>query len=695
MGSSEAMYPEISRQASYCPGLSLHSIFDVAALNSMDAGSVASGSIPAPWTAHYVTPKKDPEKGLFAMNDSRDIIRPLLQNTFICAGLLLFPALPIQAQDADDDTWFDQQLNSSGTSSEASGEASDGDAKFRKKTSPTAVFNALIKEYERTPEANLTKRIELLARATKTLPDQSSKAAATLESLQQQKREIITELERAATLSPIEQAIASLAPYRHNFSLDIALNQALLESAFATRIEDLASEAASRDDYESLQSMKDAIQSAGLSNLVLSRIGSLSTDSQNSAILRKWSAALEGQAPLKGERFLIQRALQADEARLGISIQIESKSNKQLAEPMKTSIARQMGDRFTPSSPDLADLLIAIDLSDITISEKVTETMKSSIVPGAIDERENPEFVALVAKYEKAAKLYESAMEAYELQFENWINNRQEGGAVDFQHMKAQAQSKMESIRVAANTAEPGSGSPGAAWAEHAAAQAELRAAEGLEQLSAPQNLPEPVKPAPLHLDILERIYATPSTIVVSKEETPYDYTSQKIDATFNCKGSLAIADASVSPTAKGQFVALSRKRTYTRNLDVNPRDPVVDPGDYSPEAIDSTKDLFLLEFASECAKKIDVLFAEASERYLSIGLESKDPQAVVLALSLKANDERFKLPEDEIRMLTELARNDAVSPNQLRRECLASVARTALASSPDKQSQAITLLRL
>ncbi len=623
----------------------------------------------------------------------RDALPSLLQVAYLCAACLVSPTQVIQAQEADD-VWFDQQLNSENSPNASPGKEDEGGTKFHKKASAPAVFNALIKEYERTPEGNLTKRIELLARATQTRPDHSDEAAATLQSLQLQKKEVITQLESAATLSPIEQAIASLAPYRHNFSLDIALSQALLESAFAARIETLANEAASRDDYAAIQSLKNAIQSAGLSNLVQSRIDPLAKDSQNSAIIRKWSAALNGKAPLKGERFLIQRALQQDDAKLGVAIRIKSESDTKLNSPLETTIARHIGDRFAPSSPDHADLLVAIDISDITISEKTTESTKASVVPGAIDEQENPEFVALVTKYEKAAKLYESAMESYALQFENWINNRQEGTA-EFQPLKAQAANKLASARVMGETSKPGDEGPSEALTMHFEGQAEMAAVASLERMTAPQNLPEPIKPIPVHLDILQEVYATPSTIVVSKEETPYDYTSQKIVSTFNCKGSLTIADTRAAEISDGEPVTLTRERTYTRNLDVNPRDPVVDAGDYSPEALDSAKDLFLLEFASECAKKFDGLLTDASESYLDLGLTNRNAQAVVLALSLKASNDGFKLPEDEIRKLTELTRDDYVSPQQLRNECLASVARVALASSPEKQNQAIALLKL
>ncbi len=627
------------------------------------------------------------------MPHSRDALRSLLQAAYLCTGFLISPALLIQAQEADD-SWFDQQLDSQSSTVEKTGEESDSGAKPHRNASPSAVFNALIKEYERTPEGNLTKRIELLARATQTRPDHSDKAAAKLESLQQQKSNILIQLQRAATLSPIEEAIASLAPYSRSFSLDIALSQTLIESAFATRIENLTSEAASRDDYAAIQSLKDAIQSAGLSNLVRSRIDPLAKDSQNSAIIRKWNAAFDRQAPLKGERFLVERSLQQEDAKLGISIQIESQDEDRLTEALTTGIARHIDGPFEPASADQTDLLITVEIGNVIVNEDIAETTKSSVIPGAIDEQPNPEFVELVTKYEKAAKLYEKAMESYEFQFENWINNRQEGDS-EFQQMKMQAQSKMENIRISTSSAAPGSGDPGTSLAEFSAAQAELRAAESLERLSAPLNLPEPIKPTPVHLDILQEVYATPSTIVVSKEETPYDYTSQEIVASFNCKGSLTITNAKATEIADGEPVTLSRKRTYTRNLNVNPRDPVVDAGDYSPQAIDSTKDLFFLEFASECAKKFGDILDEASDRYLDLGLTNRDPQAVVLALSLKASDDGFTLPEDEILKLTKLARDDQVSPQQLRNECLASVARVTLASSPEKQTQVIDLLHL
>ncbi|MDQ8186340.1 hypothetical protein [Pelagicoccus sp. SDUM812002] len=603
-------------------------------------------------------------------------------------GVCLTPFLI--SQEINDDPWFEQQANRDATESVA---ADDTSRTQKINASPEKVYRSLIKELEKVPSYALTKRIELLKRAANSTAHDSNDTAKELEILEGALSEILTDIETAVNIPSLEEAVKHLSPHQKYFQADIQLSKQLLDSHLSARLEKALTEASNSGNLEPIASLQATIQSSGLSHIFGNRLKSTLEQSQSDLILRRWSSAQAQQPTSPSEVFLVRKVLGQEDARLPLSINILNHTDPRFQSSLQKSIARQLGNTIAPRFDSSADLSVTIDVHQFNLDQQIEEASIESVIPGTLEEQENPEFAKILATYKKQAERFELAYQRYERDHDDWIRNYKSDDGKLEKGIEDAEKGLEEANKYAQQNNNPFTGFTPEAQDRMDSAMLELQQARNMASSAQVQNRPEPIPPSPVHLDTLKKVYATPSVLVTESDSTEYTYTQQNILSTFQSEASLTL-DSSNSPLPKKQFVELERDRKWIRNLGVDSRDPRPQQDDYSEEAIDSTRDLFYLEFASACASKLETLLESAGQAQLETGLTLRDRQALLLGLSLKASSQNLTLPEQERSRLFALADDPSISSLELENRLLESLLKVTFASSAEDLNKALEIIR-
>lgn len=607
----------------------------------------------------------------------------LVLSRFRLPALLLaaFSCLQISiAESAAADPWLEEQIAKSGEIKED--EDSESSATLRKK-SPQTLYAALMRDYNKLAETALSQRIAALQEAVSVAPNHSGEARALLEKLRELKRAAGEATRAAGEASSVKEGFALIEPYLPYYAGDAELRAALNSSEFARRIVLELRELGEAGEYDRLAALKSSLESTGVDRLLGEVSRSAFQDSLSSIIEKKWRAGLEGSAPLPGERFLVERMLMQNDAKLVLQLDLSEGAASPAARQLEESLRRQWGRDFEivgRAASQKPDLLLSVSLGDAHVSRSESASAVKSSVPGRIAEEPNPDFMAAVDKYKKAAQGYETALKAYEMQYKNYIDDMNSSQSRQAQHGLQSAQASFNSVSASAN------GGTADGRAALAMAADELKIAEAVATATQGYSMPEPVKPYPHHLNHLETIYAIPSTIVIAEDSEPYEYTAKTLDYTIAASAELALKAPTDGAPAASASVNLDRKRSWTQNLGIDARDPAAGAGTFSEEELDSARNLFNLEFGAACAKKLDELLDSAATQAATAPASGSD--SLLLGLSLRLREAPAALSDAELRALAALAQRPDVSPQAFRRDCLYEIAKKLAGGSGPTREQ-------
>ncbi len=585
------------------------------------------------------------------------------------------PIHNLYAQEAKEpDPWFTQEHERPSDQDEAKStvlgqKAKDEPTVVLKRNKPAALVRELQKTLAATPDANLQKRIALLEEIVSTAKPKPANIAQ-LEALRKLRTEAIQAISIAGEEThSLSSSIESLAPYSQYFKGDAALLVELLGSDFATRLSSQASTWGRRGNTVELAQLETQLQNAGLKTIFGDRVSQSVRGATSSMIARRLEDLSNSADQLPGEAYLMARMLKQDSGKLHLAVNLPAGADRRLVSNVSRSIANKWGDHIQITSYDnrtvRPELVLNIDANSITTSNTKKESQVSSYIAGAVVEKENPDFIALSKRYEKAAQAYQADLRSYEARYKDYIDQLDD---VEYK----QAQNDLRIAKSILKATPPPSG-PGA-HPEWDAALEKVEFAETLaNSISAPMAI-KPQEPYPHHLKILDELYLVPSTIIESEEETPYEYTKQDINFTFETSAPVTLEIPLAGDVTTQETVSINQTRKWSKNIGVNPRDPQTTEGTYSEAEYESALDLFGLEFGSTCAQKLGPLLQSAEQKLESQTDGSSLPESLLLlAIQEITNDgEQVELSQSELHTLAEIAKDPNVQPKAFRAKCLA-----------------------
>lgn len=572
------------------------------------------------------------------------------------------------AQDKPEpDPWFTEERERPEVEEETNDE--EEETVILRKTRPSALVKKLKKDLLAVPESNLNRRISLLEEivATAQPEPEDQELLAELRNLKSQAIQAV--IAASEDSMPLEAGIERLAPYSQFYRGDPTLVVRLLNSDFTTRLKDRVSSLGRLNMVSELSHIESKINEAGLASIYGTQVQQSVSGATATMIARKWEEATRGQKILPAESYLIGQLLKQNDQKLGLAIDIPANADPQLTQNISRSLERRWGEDFRLTSVDARganpEFLLKIDVGSIRSSHTTKEKTNESIIPGAIIEEPNPDFLKLVEKYEKAAKIYEAELDTYDARYQYYIESLDDSDYRQAQDDLKRAQEILDA------TPPPAGPEPSPAYEQ---AQAHLQIAEATaNSVSMPMAI-EPQKPYPHHLKILEDLYLVPSTLVISEEKTPYEYTSQELVYKFETEAPISLQSPVLEQIQLQSVVTLNQNRKWTQNLGVDPRDPAVDEGSYSESEYASALDIFGLEFATYCNEELAKLL-DSAKKTLSATQQSLELKQVLMLLALEHVTSSGKAPEldeQELSSLAELATDRQTTPAQFRARCLA-----------------------
>ena len=205
-----------------------------------------------------------------------------------------------------------------------------------------------------------------------------------------------------------------------------------------------------------------------------------------------------------------------------------------------------------------------------------------------------------------------------------------------------------------------------------------LQTAEALAASAEPIIMPEPLKPYPHHLKILDDLYIIPPTIVTSTESTPYVYVERSLKYRFANQAKVSLVSNERQQLAAAPEISLNQERSWTENIGASPSDPAVKPGTFSEAELKSTLDLFNAEFAALCSKEFERLASQSAEAALQQGIAQRQLEQVVLGLALRqTTPEAISLRLDPVALRSlaaELPPSGSQAAAAFRQRCLAAI---------------------
>lgn len=597
------------------------------------------------------------------------------------ASLIAFavtPALHAQSSDAaEDDPWFSKEREVG----LPEGEVEKSEALIQKGPNAWTTYQRVLKALKETNEHDLITRISLVEQAMAAYPKFADKHEPLHKELTALLAKIRQDLDQAGRSNQsVEQALDTIAPYRDYFIADTTLLVELLHTKLMASVDEQLRSISRHEDFARIDAIEAKLDAHRLNPILGQRFRSIMTDSLAGRIERRWSKASSGLGSPAGADYLVGRLIEAEDLKLTLKLQTPSNADRTLQSGIKKGLEQGWSRDFrivtADSTTAKADLILNLVASDIETRVEEQSSILESSIPGKIVEEPNPDFMKLTKKYEKEAKRYEAAMEAYETNYGEYMRQFEDNSG---QHLTDMLGGPVTESSAAPTTVSAPSGPGAEGFVDPRSEPLHESVARNIAEVQANAismiNIPEPRMPEPLHLAILEELYLTPSTIVISSESTAYEYTTKSLEYTFRSSAELAVATPTGTPIQAKESVNLTQQRNWTQNLGVSPKDPAVSEGDFSDQALNSAKSIFSLEFGARCAKSLDSLLNAAVD---TLSRSSSDSDATWLALALDVQRNKrssFQLSARELRELATLAGNDQLSDQDFQTACLRIVA--------------------
>lgn len=539
-----------------------------------------------------------------------------------------------------------------------------------RRANPASLVKRLRRELQSAPETHLGKRIALLEQIVQTDRPKDSDVAALKDATQRRDAALAAIQTANQPALSIESGIDTLAPHTPYYLGDSTLLVTLLKSDFSNRLDRQVSSLSRRNQTTRLAALKERIEQAGLAQIFGTRIKNSADGAASAMVARRWAELLDQSTPLPGEAYLIGQLLNQSTTKLKLAIEMPATTDPRLGNSIARGLETAWGDTFHLTTSDSRtqppELVLEIDIDRIQSSKTTQERQVASKIPGAVLEEPNPDFLKLVERYEKAAERYQSALDHYEMMYEDYIEEMNNQEYQDAQEDLSQAKRVLESTP-------PPSGNNTEQIQAYNEAVGMVETAEAVAR-SIPQPLAiEPTPPYPHHLEILEDLHLVPSTLIISAEETPYEYTEKTHNYLFQTAAPLRLEVPHFEEVAAQSEVRLDQKRSWIANEGVHPRDPAVADGTYSENAYESALDLFGLEFATNCANELKNLLGSAHQQLKSkTDTNSLSQSLLLLALqSATADSQHLQVEEHELEQLARLASSPQTSATQFRTACL------------------------
>lgn len=533
---------------------------------------------------------------------------------------------------------------------------------------PRSLYRIALDRYDSAPPSHLSKRIALLEEALSVYPDDPKSMAATLDELKAYRSRVLADIHEAGQVSQdLRSALQLIAPHTQVLSGDPSLVVVFLNSDFARQFERQIARLGETKDLDALIEVNALVQQSGANRVLGQRFNRAIRSALATLVAEKWLGADSRLLP--GENFLAGRLLDDPKRKLSVRLDFPEEAPDNLRRNLRRSFERRWGEdfQFLPSdTTQPTDFALKVQTSGIETEQDVDAVPVASTIPGQISEEPNPEFMELVEKYEKAAKRYEIALQTYEAEYERYIENAKD-------EKWSRAQQDLDQAQSLANSITP-SGGPGGPGPAYEAAQANLQIARAVANSVTSSATPEPIKPRPTHLNVLDELYLIPSTIVTSEESTPYEYTKKTLNYLLRAHATVELVSEAIRVSRP---IQLQQERIWTENEGVSPRDPSAEPGDFSPQELNSALDLFSLAFGADCAKAFTTMLAEARAAAQPQAFGPEELPKVTLAIALQAQEAGAKplaLTTEEVQQLATLAKDPGMSPRQFRSHCLALV---------------------
>ncbi len=586
--------------------------------------------------------------------------------TFTC----FFTQATFGQEKTEADPWFTEEREAP-EAVEEKDKDEDKETVVLRETKPTTIVKKLKKDLNSIPQNNLNQRISLLEEIVSTAKplEKDQQLLIELKAIRTGALEAISQASQETM--PLEVGIERLSPYSKYYRGDSTLIIKLLDSDFTNRLKDRVASLGRLNMVAELSLIETKIDDAGLASVYGTQVQQSVSGATATMIARKWEELTQGQTKLPAESYLIGQLLKQEDQKLLLAIDLPQNADPNLSLNVSRSIERRWGDNFQLTSTDQRtrnpEFILKIDLGRIRSTHTTKENSSQSIIPGEIIEEPNPDFLETVKKYEKAAKAYEVEVDSYEARYQYYID------ALDDTEYR-QAQDELERADELLSNTPPPTG-PEASPQYDAALAYQQTAQATANSISMPTAI-EPQKPIPFHLDILEDLYLIPSTIIISEEKTPYEYTEQELAYLFETDAPISLKAPLAGELEVKSTISLNQKRKWTKNIGVDPRDPTVDDGTYSENEYFSALDIFGLEFAAHCNQELSNLLEKATTQ-LSTTTSAEELDQILLLLALKSVTSDAAQPElndEELSSLAELAMDKDVTPARFRASCLAKV---------------------
>ncbi|MEM9160539.1 MAG: hypothetical protein AAGB46_15940 [Verrucomicrobiota bacterium] len=592
----------------------------------------------------------------------------LCVNYAILASLLAYPAL---GKEEKSDDWFDQDRRQE--ISEEEEEESYLNLDGRRK-SPRAILNSLNKRLEATPETDLSKRISLLEQAVSSAPKLTASHKSELESLRSLKAEILSNLSKGSLgtlfIGDLQDSLNSLEPQADYILGDPNLSIALLDSSLVSGLNRKIRIEGRNGKFDEIDQIRATVQASPLNRVLGPQIEASVKSAYTTIVARRWDATTKEIPSLTAEPYLFGRLVQDPKRALNVQLDFPKGSDLRLQRNILRSLDRTWSKRynldFSTNAARLNDLTFKVGLKEIKEDRSERATTLESEIPGEVIEAANPEFMELAAKYEKAAESYKNALESYEDHYEMYLESLKDDTYDNAQAELRQAESTLENTPVGAGPDGPSD--------QYLAAQAALEVAESVANSITPATLPEPIPPKPTHHEILDELYLVPSTLVLSKSSTPYEYKAKLIEYTFSSQAKVQLSSNADSSLSESGSISLSHKRDWTDNEGHHRNDLTVEPGTFNQSSFESALNLFGLAFGTEVAKEFGSLL-DKTDKQLPAKIENRQTlNLFLLRLALNGADQaenKYSLDNDELESLAKLAQDNSADPKSFRIACL------------------------
>lgn len=544
-------------------------------------------------------------------------------------------------------------------------------------TDSWATYRRIMSDYKNTPDENLNGRIRLLKAAMSSFSKSIDKHQDELASLEKKLDSIKAQLSRADLdgLS-VEQQIALVSADRRHFLADTTLLIELLNSKLMQSIERKLGALGRNGEFERLERLEQEVATQGLNSIMGDRFETVMRLTLNGHIERRWQKSKVDLGAPAGADYLVGRLINAPGLKLTLRVITPADADEALRTGIRKGIEQRWVNDFNvvmdDQPPRTADLQVEIDLNAIDTQVSEQSATVASTIPGQITEEPNPDFLALSKKYEKAARRFQVALDAYGASYEEYLRQFEDGYG---DHL----QNQLDSLDDTSAPPPPPSGGPESAGQGESFAESTARNIEEVTSNSAQSiSVPEPRMPEPTHLKILEDLYEMPSTIVTSGESTEYQYLQRKLKYTFRSETVLEMKSHTGATLQAKDTVELQQERVWTKNEGVRATDPTVTEGDFSTHAINSAKLLFGLEFGARCARSIGSLLDETASK-LQTDPSATDLEKTLLSLSIsvqRGDHPKFALNAQELRALARLAEDPTLSNQEFQEECLRLIAK-------------------